>query len=251
MKLNLQTMTEYRFDAVLSFFGSFFFNIGAILFLTFVFDKIPKLYGWDKWDMILLYGVGQFGGYLFLFSTHPNNHSFIHLIQKGNLDTIITKPINSIIHATLRVFSFEQLFGILQALGIIFYSISNKSYDINILGIAIALISTFISLVIVHLINVISLIPSFWIQRNQFYRFYVETAEISNYPYEIYNSKLLRFIFFSIIPYALLVNIPFRALIGELDIRYFLLQIFVTFIFMIVTKILWHWGLNNYQSASS
>jgi len=59
MKLNLETMTEYRFDAVLSFFGSFLYNIGAILFFTFVFDKIPQIYSWDKWDMILLYGVGQ------------------------------------------------------------------------------------------------------------------------------------------------------------------------------------------------
>lgn len=251
MKINLELLIEYRLNAVLVFLGSTLYNTGAVMFITFVFNRIPNIYGWDKWDMILIYGVGQFLGYIYLFSTYSNNHSFLNLIQKGDFDSIITKPINSIIYSTLRNFSFEHIFGLIQALTIILHALTNKYYHITLSGIIFCIISSILSLIIIHLINVITLIPTFWMQENGFYRFYPQTTEPMNYPYEIFDSKLLKFIFFYIIPYALLVNIPFRALIGKLDIRLFFLEIIVAVIYTFVTKIFWNFGLKNYQSASN
>ena len=251
LKLNFETILEYRLNTVFSFFGSLFYNFGAILFLSFLFNKINLISGWDKWDLILLYGVGQMLGYLYLFATHSNNQNFSSYVRNGDFDIFLTKPVNSLIYSTLRLFAYEHLIGLIQPLAIIFYAISNKFYPITIFGIFLSIISILISFIIIHFLNVLALIPSFKILENEFWRFYVETNDISNYPYEILDNKFLKFTFFVIIPYALLVNIPFRALIGRLDYHLLLLQIIVCIGFVVTTNFLWNLAVKNYESASS
>lgn len=251
IKLNLQTLFTYRLNALLIFFGTAFFNIGAILFITFLFSKIPLITGWDKWDLILMYGVGQIFGYFYFFFTYLNISHFNKNIDTGFFDFFLTKPVNSLIYSTLNRFSFEILLGIVQPCIIIAYALANKIFQISIIGIFIALFSFVLSLIIVHLLNVLTIIPNFWMIRSQFHRFFRNTSDISHYPYEIFDNKIVRLIFFTIIPYGLLINVPFRAIIGKLDYRLFLLQIAVCIGFIIVTSKLWKWGVKNYSSASS
>jgi len=251
IKLNAEVMFEYRLDSLFFFIGSGLYNVGALLFITFLFSKIPLITGWDKWDLILLYGIGQIIGYIYFFATSPNAKSFIDQVQSGDFDFLITKPVNSLILSTLRVFSIDALFSLIQPAVIMGYAFANKGYDITLLGICIAIVAIIISVIIIHALTVITLIPTFWIIRNQFYRFFNETADLMNYPYEIFDGKISKFIFFFMVPYALLVNIPFRALIGKLDYRLFILQIFVCAVFLIVLRFLWKLGVRSYSSASS
>ena len=251
IKLNLETVLTYRTNFLLIFIGAGFYNIGALLFITYLFSKIPLITGWDRWDLIFLYGIGQTFGYIFLFSTSPNNHNFHKLIETGDFDLILIKPINSIIYSTLNVFNFEFLLSLLQPAAIIIYVLVNKSYEISILGIFVAITSFFISFIIIHLLNVITLIPTFWALKNQFFRLFAETSNISNYPYEIFDNRLIRLFFFTIIPYGLIINIPFRAILGKIDLKLFLLLTIVCIGFVIATRKLWKWGLKNYTSVSS
>jgi len=251
IKLNFESFLFYRLNALLIFVGSAFYNLGAILFIQFLFNNITSFAGYDKWDLLLFYGIGQSLGFIYLFSTNPNKYKFVNMVDNGNLDLILTKPLNSIVYSTLNKFSFEHLIGLIQPVMIIIYVFSNKTYMFNPAGIIIALSSIFISIILSHLINVITLIPTFWLQRQQLYRFYPETADLSNYPYEIFDSKISKFIFFILIPYALLVNIPFRSISGDLNTNLFFLEILVLSFFILTTKHLWKFGLKNYQSASS
>ncbi|MBU0975244.1 MAG: ABC-2 family transporter protein [Patescibacteria group bacterium] len=251
IKMNFQAMLVYRTNALLISLGSGFYNVGAILFISFLFAKIPLLAGWDKWDLIFLYGIGQVFAYLYFFSVYSNTGVFQKLIQSGNFDFVLTKPFSSLIYSTLQGYSFNELISLIQPFAIIAYALSNKVYDISLPGIFIAIISIVIALVIAHQIIVLTLIPTFWTVENSFYRFFSETASISSYPYEIFDSKITKFIFFFIVPYALLINIPFRAIIGKLDYRLFGLEIMVCIGFLIITKLLWRWGVKNYSSASS
>jgi len=251
VKLNLQTLFAYRLNTLLIFLGSGFYNIGMVLFITFIFTKIPLLTGWDKWDLMLMYGIGQIFAYLYFFSTYLNIAHFHKKIDTGFFDFFLTKPVNSLIYSTLHHFSFESLIGMVQAWTIIAYALGNKSFQINIIGIIIAILSLAITLGIVHSLNVLTVIPNFWSIRSRFDRFFGNTANLANYPYEIFDNKITKFIFFIILPYALLINIPFRAIIGKLDYRLFFLQIAVCIGFIFITNKLWKLGVKNYASASS
>lgn len=251
LRMNFERILEYRTNAIFLFVGSALYNIGAILFINFLFSKIINISGWDKWDLIFLYGIGQIFAYLFFFSTYYNFKGFSRLIRRGDLDFILAKPVNSLIYTTLNSFSFEFLIGLIQPAIIIAYALMSKAYSINLLGIVIAAFSLLVSLIIVHLLQVITIIPTFFTIENQYHRFFSETSDLINYPYEIYDNKITKFLFFIIIPYALLINIPFRAVIGELDTKMFFLQIFVCIGFSIVSSFLWQVGLKHYNSASS
>ncbi|MDD3647895.1 MAG: ABC-2 family transporter protein [Candidatus Dojkabacteria bacterium] len=251
IKMNFQAMLVYRSNALLISLGSALYNIGAILFITFLFDKIPMLAGWDKWDLIFLYGISQVFAYLYFFSIYSNTGTFQKLIQSGNFDFVLTKPFSSLLFSTLQSYSFNELMSLIQPAAIVFYALSNKTYGFDLLGIFVAFLSILIALVIAHQIIVLTLIPTFWTIENSFYRLFSETSNISSYPYEIFDTKLTKFIFFLVIPYALIINIPFRALIGELDYKLFGLEILVCSGLLVVTNMLWKWGIKNYSSASS
>ncbi len=250
LKMNLQMVLEYRLNAVLIFWGGAFYNIGAILFLNFLFAKIPNVAGWDKWDMIFLYGIGQIFAYFYFFISFGIG-ALDKKINDGTFDFILTKPVNSLVFASLNYFSFESLIGLIQVPFIITYALANKHFEISFEGIIIAFFSLILTLIISHLLTLILSFASFWTPEARLHRLYRNTVDIAQYPYEIFKGQITRFIFFVIIPYALLINVPFRAIIGELDFRLFILQIIVCLGFIVTANFLWNFCLRRYSSASS
>ncbi len=46
-------------------------------------------------------------------------------------------------------------------------------------------------------------------------------------------------------------NVPVRALVGILDIKYAFYSVIVAVIFTIISNVIWKMGLKRYESASS
>lgn len=251
IKMNFITLSVYRTNLILIFLGSALFNLGAFLFFEIVFSKITLFAGWQKWDMILIYGISQIFFYIKGFYSHGNFSSFPDKVNSGSLDQYLTKPFNSMILSTTNYFSFESLSALPQAFCIVVIAFSKTNYQINLIGILLTIISIIISLIIAYLIQILTIIPSFKLINNRFFMFMRETEELSSYPYEIFQNKLIRFLFFTILPYGLFVNIPFRALIGKLNSVLLLLQLIVLFLFLNLTRKLWSSAIKYYSSASS
>ena len=200
--------------------------------------------------MVLLYGVGQVWAYLYFTFSNPSLHHFNDLITNGDMDFILLKPMNSIFLATLRRIDPVSLVALIQPVVIIAYSLINKSYEVTSFSITIAVFSIILSVLITHLLATTLAASAFWTTKSDLGRFFMETVE-SSYPYEIYKNKVVRFLFLTIMPYALIVNAPFRALINVLDYRLLLLQLGVLIMFFIFVNVVWKAGLKRYQSASS
>lgn len=251
IKMNLITLSVYRTNLILIFFGSAFFNFGAFLFFEIIFSNITLFAGWQKWDIILIYGLSQIFFYLQGFYSHGNFSSFPDKVNSGELDLYLTKPFDSMILSTTNYFSFESLSALPQALFIVIIAFSKTNYNVNAFGLITAIISIILSLIIAYLIQVITIIPSFKLIKNRFFMFMRETEDLSSYPYEIFQNKIVRFIFFTILPYGLFINIPFRALIGKLNPLLLLLQLLVLSWFLKITRNLWDRAIKHYSSASS
>ena len=251
VKSSFMKMSAYRFDFFLGFVSTAAYNVGAVLFLKFILAKIDSLAGWDVYDMIFMYGFGQFWTYAYFFITFPNSYDFNSLISEGDMDFILLKPVNSMFMAMFRKVDFLALIAFIQPLAIVYYAISNKQYNITPLSILIALILIVLATILTHLVETIFCSTAFWIVHNEFSQMFFRTAPIATYPYEIFNNKYAKFIFFTIVPYALIINVPFRTLINQVDYRLISLMIAVVIFFFILAQFVWKQGLKRYQSASS
>ena len=244
-------LTQYRVDFFFGFVGAGIYNIGAVLFLQFILAKIDTVAGWDVYDMIFLHGVGQFWAYLYFFITFPNTDNFNDLVSEGEMDSILLKPMDSMFLATIRKVDFLSLIALLQPIAIISYPLFKKDYDITISTVFLAAVLTFGTIVISHLIEVMLSSIAFWTIRSELGRMFTRTAQVASYPYEIFRSRIAKIFFFAIAPYAVIINVPFRALINKLDYRLILLEVVLLMFFFILSRFVWNQGLKKYQSVSS
>jgi len=192
LKLNFENVLVYRTNAVLIFFGSSLYNFGAVLFLSYLFTQIPLIGGWDKWDMILFFGVGELVYILYLFFTRLNILYFDKLMRTGNFDFYITKPINSMFYASIHNFSYENLLGVFQAMAIILYALNGKEFVVTFQSLTLALISGIFSFFIIHFLSILTIIPSLLNVQSRFYRLVSETSMLTKYPFEIFTNVFVK-----------------------------------------------------------
>lgn len=241
----------YKIDFFLSFGSTIVWNIGALLFLKFTLDKIGTIAGWDFFDLVLLHAVGQTWVYIYYFFSYPSFKHFGDFINGGELDFLLLKPLNSQLTATFQQVDLTALFAFIQPVAMFAYVFANKSYNFQIVDILMFFISISLTGVIVHLLDTVLCSSVFWFPRSELGRLFYETADVAYYPYEIFQNKFLKMIFFTIFPYALIINIPFRLLINKLGFPFLLLQFAVLLFFLFLSKIVWTAGLKKYQGVSS
>ena len=242
---------EYRLDAILGIIGSTFWVVGAVLFINFLYLKINSIAGWDKYDLMLFLGVSQVFAYLFFCFTYYNMKNVSKDINSGNFDWYLIKPVNKFLYPTMNCYHPASLVSLIAPSIILFYALSHKQYFLQIPDVCLSFICIIISVLIIHFFQIIFASFSFWFTEVNLWKFFDKTSDISRYPYEVFNSPLIRFIFLTIIPYALIVNIPIRALLGQLSIVMFVLQIVVLVMFISISRYIWFKGLKVYGSASS
>ena len=198
--------------------------------------------------MIVTYMIDAF--YEFFFS--GNIYSFNQMIVKGNLDFILTKPVNSQFLLSLRYVGFNGIISFSLLLVLLFYLTTNyPHHPISVTNYILFFISFIIGNIIWYAIDFMIHCLSFW-----FKNFSVagwlgsNIKQFSMRPDTIYNG-VLRKILFSFFPMALIASVPVRFLIFGFDGYLLLNQLIVGVVFFGLARYVWLNSLLRYESASS
>lgn len=251
-KAKLMEMMEYRVDLIMITLSAYGYNIAALLFLEVIFINIDSLAGWAKHEVLFFYGTSELIWYIYWTFFSYTDDRFIGLIQKGDLDIFLLKPVNALASIVTRSFAlFEEIPPILLALGIIVYSGVKLGVvlDYRILIYAFLVIcSVMIGLAVRATISILS----FWFtDTDEIRRFYVNVNDSITYaPLDVF-PKALQSLFRTIIPMGLLSYVPTTFLIKGVStsmlINFFLVLAVSSFLMLY----LWKRGLKIYSSASS
>jgi ABC-2 type transport system permease protein len=79
---------------------------------------------------------------------------------------------------------------------------------------------------------------------------YRDFFNLARFPTDIY-SNLIRIILTFAFPVILMVTIPAKALMGILEIKWFLISILISFFFLFSSFFFWKYSLKKYSSASN
>ncbi len=221
-----------------------------ISLFSVLYANTQTLAGWTREQVYFFLGIFFASDALFTILFQRNFWSFSDLVNKGELDILLTKPIHPLFLALTRSMNLTAVFNVVLG-----FVISYRYAEVAgfaggwhwlewgawlIFGLYAALQMRFFSSIWI-----------FWTDRSwALSRLYYQFFAFATKPDTIY-PKAIRYLILTALPFALIGSVPARALLHGLDSREYLGAALVLLAFTVVNSILWSWGLRRYQSASS
>ena len=250
-KAAILTDLEYRANFVTNILMSIVAALATVLTVGIFFEHTTTIGGWSLYEALIVVGLFQmFLGMVDTFIT-PNVQDFTEHLRVGTLDFILTKPLNSQFHATLRRINIWRSIDMLIGAGVIGYALSR-------LGLTLAPDRwvMFFALLICAAIILYSLImllitSAFWFVRLEnvmelLFTFY----EAGRFPVTVFPAWL-RIILTIVVPIAFITTVPAAVIIGRLNAEFLLLAVVVTAVLLATCTAYWRFAVRHYSSASS
>lgn len=215
-----------------------------------IYSNVQSLAGWTLPQVYFFLGVFFASDALFTVFFQRNFWNFSDLVNKGELDILLTKPIPPVFLALSRWMNLSASLDIFLGLAIMIRYAGPAGFEGGwkwlliplwlLLGLAIAVLVRFAFSVWV-----------FWTERSwAISRLYYQFFQIATKPDSIY-PRMVRYVVLTALPFAFIGSVPARALLHGLSGIEYVILFAVLILFTLFNVVMWKQGLRRYQSASS
>jgi len=242
---------EFKANFIGGVLVDFVFYGSYLLFFKIVFGYVDSLLEFSREDVTVFMIITFLVDTIYMFFFAGNLGRLNRLVVRGDLDFVLLKPVRSQFFVSFRYFySYGMISIVILTVALIIFCM-NMSRDISALNIVFFIYSFILGIILFYSLdfNIVSM--TFW-----FRNFTVggwlshEIMKFSMRPDTIYTGWLRKTLF-TFVPMALVASVPARMLLFGPDIKFLALQTFVTIVFFGSTFIVWKYGLEKYESASS
>jgi ABC-2 type transport system permease protein len=243
-------MLAYRASFINGIVSSLGWGAFQIIWMTLLTNKARTVFGWRQDEMIFL-AMGyivSLGIFHFFFSR--NFDAFSRVIDKGEFDSHLLKPIDTQFSISTSILSYPNAIRIFVGIGLMIWWAALHHYQIGIfeaLNFGFLIIMGVMIMYSIWFLFITSLI--WYPNLNNMVDFLYTLNGLSRYPAEMIrmSGKLILYIF---IPLALTVATPIRALLHKslFPDEFFLILICVTLLYL--SRKFWKYSLKYYTSAS-
>lgn len=243
----------------LQFRVDFFFRIGMdivfyivnILFFDVMYTHTDLIGGWDRSQMMIFVA-----GFLMidalnmtLFADNLSNISF--LVNRGDLDYYLIRPVSSLFFLSLQNFSASSFVNLLMAGGLLTAALLSCSSPITIPSLLLFLLLLLNGTFLRYLVRMFTIIPVFWLHSNRgLEMMFYHLIRFMERPDAIYTGAI-RVVLTTVLPFSLMISFPARLLINGFDLRLVVHIAAVTAALLMMVVYFWKRGLRAYSSASS
>lgn len=248
LKYSLQIEFEYKTNFALDSLSSVFRVLSFWIFIEIIYLNVDSILGWNKYEMILIYGFFRLLWSIFECSIFFNMKEFSDKILNGSIDFVLLKPINTIFMVTFYKFKFFRLVKALTGLILIVYSLQKITVYINFLNIVILIYCAVLLFIIFHSILLSYLSLTFWFGRISHGNWIIaELGNIAKLPINAYQN-VMKIIFVFLVPYTLFSSIPAAIILSRINMNYLLYETFIAVLWVIFANWFWNFSLQRYQS---
>ena len=243
---------EFKANFIAHIIVDLIYYSSLYLFYYVIFQFTDTIGSFTKETVIIFMIVTYMIDAVYEFFFSGNIYSFNQMIVKGNLDFILTKPINSQFLLSLRYVGFNGIISFSLLLMLLFFLTTNyPHHNIPSFNYVLFFISFIMGNIIWYSIDFIIHCLSFW-----FKNFSVagwlgsNIKQFAMRPDTIYGG-VLRKMLFSFFPMAMIASVPVRFLIYGFNGYLLLNQVVVCILFFSFARYVWISSLSRYESASS
>lgn len=224
----------------------------AIEFSLFhiLYSNSPTLGSWTREQTYFFLGVFFAADAIYTTFLQSNFWTFSDLINRGDLDILLTKPVNALFLALTRTFQLNNLLNLFFGISIMvrFASGAGFSGGWHWLLVPFWILAGAFSATIIRFFFAAW---TFWTDRSwALSRLYNQLFSLGTKPDGIY-PKVVRGIILTVLPFGLIGSLPARALLSGLSGAEWIGLLSVWLIFVATNNALWKAGLRRYTSASS
>jgi ABC-2 type transport system permease protein len=225
--------------------------IGVELSLfSVLYANVETLAGWTKEQVYFFLGIFFASDALFTIFFQRNFWNFSDLVNKGELDILLTKPVHPLFLALSRSINLTAGFNIFLGLGITIRFADQAGFAGGWHWLQL-IIWLFIGLIAALSLRFTFSIWVFWTDRSwALSRLYYQFFAFATKPDTIY-PQAIRYLILTALPFGFIGSVPARALLHGLEWTEYVQIFIVLFSFFLVNSLLWKKGLARYQSASS
>jgi ABC-2 type transport system permease protein len=249
---SMQMETEYRGSFLLEVFVEIGFFIVTLASMAVIYSRVSLIAGWNQSQIVTLMGINMIFsevllGLVFVF----NLRDLPYKIVKGDLDLILTKPIDSQFMVSLWRPYFASVPSLMCGLIVAVWGFSQTHAVFYFRNLAFFLLAFVCGLIIAYSLGMTITTLSMWFINATSLPFLAQQIiQISGRPSGIF-INFWRLIFLFVVPIIFMVSLPTEILIGKTPFYWSLLSVSLAIIFLYLSRRFWHFALRHYSSASS
>lgn len=248
--VSLQAKFEYRVDFILGVITACMKQLSSLAFLWVVLNQTNNLNGWSRDEIFLLWGMSVAAlGLSELFFNHiwmvPG------YIITGDLDRLLTYPVDSLYFLLVtrpELHSFGNV-----GMGVILSSIAlSRLHAPWFAWVLVLFLIVLGCLLYTGALVIFSSISFKFIGPTSMHLMIPHSLlQATQYPLSIYPGWIQYFLLF-ILPYGVFHYIPAGFLFGKDLAPWFILAApLAVLLFLLEARLMWQWGINQYESTGS
>jgi ABC-2 type transport system permease protein len=250
-KAAILTDLEYRANFVTNVLMSIVAAFTTVLTVGIFFGHTDTIGGWSFYEALIVVGLFQFFlGMVDTFVT-PNVRDFTEHLRLGTMDFILTKPLNSQFHASLRRINIWRSVDMLIGAGVIAYALNHLGATLTPDRWAMFLMLLLCAAIILYSLIMLLITSAFWfVQLENVMELMFTFYEAGRFPVSVFPAWLRAILTF-VVPIAFITTVPAAVIIGRLNAEFVLLAVIVTAVLFVVCTAFWRFAVRHYSSASS
>jgi len=251
LRFSFLRFTTYRALFINSMIATIGWGLFQIIWINLLTIRTKSAFGWSKNELIILAILYVIIIGLFHFFFTGNFERFSVIIDKGELDFILLKPIDSQFMVTNFLQRFPNMVRVALGIGLLCIHLYMTNTHISPAGWIGFMVFIVFGIVLLYSLWLAYCTLLIWFPRlTNLIDFLYTINGISRYPSEMmYEVK--NFILLFILPFSIAIATPAKVLVrGTLDGEVLGL-VFLSVGLFIATRIFWKYALRHYTSASS
>lgn len=249
--LNALMLIAYRGNFVNSIVSSIVYGIFSIVSIVLLTSGTTRIFGWSRNEIILIttsYSI-IIGFFHMIFSR--NFERFSRIVNLGQLDAVLLKPIDAQFLVSFWVFNYTSIVRILIGVGATGYLLKSMHQTVGLIEIVSFIVLAVIGISILYSIWFICVTFTIWFTRlSNLIDFLYQITGFARFPQEMYRHAS-SYIFFFLIPLTIVVVTPTKALLYKILSGDVWWAIALSCLLMVAARQFWLFALRHYTSASS
>lgn len=250
-RLNALNELQYRANFFMQLFSSLLDLGFGLAGLALIFSYTNTLSGWTPPQLLVVLGIFTLINGVSAVFIQPNMARLIDNVGDGNLDYTILKPADTQIVVSVTEFQIWKLVDV--AIGVIVLGIALAQLG-QMFGVLQALAFVFVLIcggIIFYCFYLMLATTSFWLIRVwEILGLFESITQAGKYPVGIYPTWMRMLLTF-LVPVAFAVTVPSEALTNRLTLETVLLSIGLTAAILVISRVVWVFGLRRYSGASA
>jgi len=251
IKMNFSVLLIYRANFINSLITTLSWGVFQIIFISVLTAKTTLVFGWHRQELIIL-AVSYVIVVAIFHTLFSRNFDYLsRIINKGELDYFLLKPIDSQFLISLTNFGWAQIFRCLMGIFFMVYFINKFSIHVTLLNVFGFLVLIIFGLALLYsLWLIISTLLIWYPNLDNLVDILYTINGFARYPGEMFR-EINSFLIFFILPYTFTIATPTKALLNKILAGDVFTLLATCFCLFFISRFFWRFALRFYTSASS